>query len=384
LNFLTRGIANIILRSVAGRRTGPERVVNPAKFGIAVEDPVCLRRIREILTAFFSGFECGLKRPAELRRLEEAVDPLLRPFFHEGAAMGFVPHGYLGLTPWRKSLLRFEEALGEGDPYVLMSYVGLGFWLGFQYSNAAPRLEARAAELRQTKYRHLLHDGYGFKVGFFDFPRLEPRDLARLEREIGELELDAEDSLDRGNVELASEFRRQQLKVESSLRIDGLRSLTNFGRASAFNGLGRSLWFFTMDRPAHGFALARFLGPDRDAVIGGMGLAAAFTFVDDLSRAYRVAEGLSGREQDHFVKGIRIALYVRDRGDPEYLSGCTDRLPPDLRSRVEADLSRAVQVGKSTQALENFIEMFHEGCLQESTATDEEVGKGKGMEEIRP
>ena len=341
--------------------------MDPAKFGVVARDPACMRRIGEILTAFFSGFECGLKSPEALWQLEKSVEPLLRPFFHEGAAMGFVPHGYLGLRSRKKSLVHFEETFGEGDPYLLLGYVGLGFWLGFQHSGAAARMEACAAELGQAKYRHLLHDGYGFKVGFFDFPRLEPTDVARLEREIGELELDAEDSLDRGNVELASEFRRQQLKVESSLCIGELRSLTDFGRVSAFNGLGRSLWFFMTDCPANGFALARFLGPDRDAVLGGMGLAAAFTFVDDLSRAYTAAEGLSGREQDHFMKGVRIALYVRHSGDPEHLCECMKRLSPELQSRVEGDLSRAIQVGKATQNLENFVEAFHEGCLQAST-----------------
>jgi hypothetical protein len=358
--------------------------VDPARFGITVEDPICLRRIREILTAFFSGFECGLKTPGELRRVEETVDPFLRPFFHEGAAMGFVPHGYLGLTSRKTSLLGFEEAFGEEDPCPLMSYVGLGFWLGFQHSKGIAKMDACAADLRQKKYRHLVHDGYGFKVGFFDFPRLEPADVTRLEREIGDLELDAEDSLERGNVELASEFRKQQLRVESSLRIGGLRSLTDFARVSAFNGLGRSLWFFTMDRPANGFALARFLGPDRDSVVGGMGLAAAFTFVDDLSRAYGVAEELSGREQDHFVKGIRIALYVRQRANSEYLRACIERLAAELRSRVEADLDIALQVGKATEIRDDFIETFHEGCLQDSTACDKEAEKGPGMEEIRP
>jgi hypothetical protein len=141
--------------------------------------------------------------------------------------------------------------------------------------------------------------------------------------------------------------------------------LPGFGRAAAFNGLGRSLWFFWMDRPHEGLEFALSCGADSEAIVGGMGLAAAFTFPDDLSRAYSVADSLRPEVRRHFRKGIRIALYVRQRNDSDHLDECLAGLPPSLAGRAREDLDRALQVGEATEASENFIELFHSGCTPE-------------------
>lgn len=240
--------------------------------------------------------------------------------------MGLLPNGYLRLTRARRSLERWEAVLEKKeDPFVFLRYVGLGFWLGFQYPRLASRMDTLASSLRGSRYRHLVHDGYGFKVGFFDLHGQEP--------------------------------------ARGSESLESLRNLPGFARASAFNGLGRSVWFFTMDAPEEGFALARSMDPDGESVVSGMGLASAFTFVDDLSRPYRVAQSLEGGERRHFLKGIRIALYVRAMTDHQYLQKCLERLPQDLRTRAGEDLEWAARVGAETKAREDFIEAFHRGCL---------------------
>lgn len=338
--------------------------MDPARFGIRVKDPVCLERIRGILTAFFEGVECGMKRPLAATELGAAVDPVLRPFFHEGVGMGFLPNGYLAFSPARSSLRRLEDVFHEGDPFLFLRYVGLGFWLGFQHPREVDRVDSVVRSLRGHKYRHLVHDGYGFKVGFFDSHPMEPSEITRFEHEIEAITQEEEDSLERGNMKLASELHRMREEAEKSLGVDKLRKLERFERASAFTGFGRSLWFYSMDRPRRGFALARFLGPDRDAVLGGMGLASAFTFVDDLSRAYTAADELSGKEKSHFSKGIAIALYVRASADLDHVRYCIERLPPGYRSRAEADLSLALKVGEETRGRDDFIEAFHEGCFR--------------------
>ncbi len=323
MSVLERGIASLAVRAITGPRTGPGRSVNPERFLSRLEDPVCHDRCQAILTAFFGGFECGLGAPEERASREGAISALLRPFYQEGFAMGYLPNGYLKFARARRRLERFDEVFPDDDPFLFLRYVGLGFWLGFEYPRAPERMDVVTRALPAPKYRHLVHDGYGFKVGFFGHSRL-----------------------DRGDMSLPANLRR----------LDG------FSRQSAMSGLGRSIWFFVMDRPEAGFDLARKLGPDRDAVLGGLGLAAGFTFVDDLRRAYAAADSLPPGERVHFEKGLRISLYVRATADAAYLGSLLALLSPELRSRAGKDLERALKVGEETRHKEDFIEEFHRGC----------------------
>ncbi len=325
MNALSRGIGSIVVRGMTGpaRSTGP--AVDPGRFGIDLEDPACADRAGRILTAFFEGFDCGLKTPSQLNLVSDRTHRLFRPFLHEGFAMGCVPNGYLRLTSARTSVERFERALSESDPFVFLKYVGLGFWLGFQGARSPARVDAMASGLKARKFSALVHDGYGFKLGFFGHERLAHGDFSV---------------------------------------VDSLRGLAGFGFASALNGLGRSLWFFTMDRPASAFELARKLGKDGFQVLGGLGLASAFTFPDQLWRAYAALDSLPPAERPHFLKGVRIALYVRNRCDSELIHEHLDRLSPDLRARAERDLERALRVEARTGHKDDFIEAFHAGCLE--------------------
>jgi hypothetical protein len=340
VNVLARGVSSMALRWLAGPRTGAERAADPARFGIRVEDPRCVERIRGVLRAFFGGLESGLQGGVDGPGAAAPPGPLHRPFFEEGKAMAVVPAGHLCLRPARASIARFLAGLAPADPFLLLRHVGLGFWLGFRHPRAPARMEAAAARV-SPRYRHLLHDGYGFKLGFFDLPRF----AARWGREAP-----ASGPGPRG-------------PLDASPAVRGLRALPGFARRSAFHGVGRSLWFFSMDRPEGGFRAARGLGEDAPAVFGGLGLAAAFTWTDDLSVAYGAAALLAGGEARQFEKGIRIALYARAECDADFLQGAIGALAPGLRARAAADLARALDVGRRTRDGDDFIQTFHEGCL---------------------
>jgi hypothetical protein len=322
MNAVSRFAADRLLAWLAGPPGGDGgREIRLEKFGIAVADDRCRRRILAVLRAFFGGFEVAVKSPSELAAGAGELDRIYLPFYHEGAAMGFGAGQALRLRRWRAAIGRFErEAIPRGDPFVFLRYVGLGFWLGFRLGGSPRRLDGAAALLRERRYRHLAHDGYGFHTGFF----LLPKDGGAAVR---------------------------------------LRRLGGFGRASAFNGLGRSLWFFHMDRPEAALEHARSFGEDGDAVVGGLGLAAAFTWIDDLRRAYTLADGLAPRDRGPFIKGIRIALYVRWRSDEAHLEDCIAGLDAGLARRARGDLDLARRVGEETSQRDDFIASFHAGCL---------------------
>jgi len=324
-----------VLRKLLGPRWTREREVETERFGIRVEDPVKLERIRIILGAFFSGFELSLEGTGSPEEAAARLDPLRRPFFVEGSAMGIVPGAWTALRSGQRALRSFVEGLSPGDPHVILKHIGIGFWTGFGPSGPGRALE-RAARMVDPAYRLLLHDGLGFKTGFFDLPR-------------------AFEGWGR-TVPAAAELER-------SRAIRRLRKLEGAARASAMSGLGRSLWFFAMDGPGPALETARALGPDAGWVLGGIGLAAAYTFPDDLAVAYGAADLVAEPDRAHFRKGIRIALYARAENDPGALEAWMASLPRSLRELAESDLEVALAAGSRTRGRADFVPAFHEGCL---------------------
>ena len=333
---LVRGaLSGLLLRKLLGPRWGRERVVETERFRIGVEDPAKLERIRGILGAFFSGFELSLEGTGSAHDEAGRLDALHRPFFVEGSAMGIVPGAWTALRNGERALRSYVEGIPPRDPHVILKHIGIGFWLGFAPTGPERALD-RAARLVDPAYRLLLHDGLGFKTGFFDLPRA---------------------------------FRRWGMAAPPAAELDRcpeirrLRKLDGSARASAMSGLGRSLWFFSMDRPGPALQTARALGPDADWVLGGIGLAAAYTFPDDLAVAYGAAELAAGWERTHLVKGIRIALYARHENDAAALEDWLRSLRAPLRERAKLDLETALDVGSRTRGSADFIPAFHEGCL---------------------
>ncbi len=318
--LLSLGLA-IGRNALLGRPPGTGLPTGPDAFRIPVRSEPSRERISRILAAFFGGFEGGLRSPRRDRGPGD-LDPVFHPFFHEGRAMGIAARISFGRGAWDG----FGEraAAREGERFLFLKWVGLGFWLGFRHSRRPDRVEAIAR--RVGKHGDLVLDGYGFKVGFFD-------------------------------------CRRGLRAAERLLGIGGPAKLGPEAAAQVANGVGRSRWFFAMDDPARAFAEARRLGGSAGAVLGGMGLASAFTRPDDLSRAYAAADSLGGEERSSFVKGIRIALYVRDADDPEVLEGWLARQAGPVEARARRDLAVARKVGGETRARDDFIAAFHRGCL---------------------
>src|SRR6185369_7017983 len=92
-----------------------------------------------------------------------AVEPELRGFASEGAAMGLALLDCL--TPWKSSRIRrFLE--GGGDPHAYMVHVAVGWvWarLTFDFLRGCQRLDALLG--------WLAYDGWGFHEGFFHWPQ---------------------------------------------------------------------------------------------------------------------------------------------------------------------------------------------------------------------
>ena len=95
-----------------------------------------------------------------------------------------------------------------------------------------------------------------------------------------------------------------------------------------------------------------------------MGLAATFTFPDELYRAYDVASALAGEEKRAFLKGIRVALFVRDRYQKALLDELLESTTGAIRERARTDRDLAREVHRVTCSDAEYIRLFHEGCLR--------------------
>jgi len=319
--LLSLGLAigrNALFRHSPGNRLP----TSPDVFRVPVRDSHCRERITGILQGFFTGFEVGLRAPRRNLQALEATPELFHPFYHEGRAMGTAARFSFKLQGFDR--FPHQAEAGETDPFLFLKYVGLGFWLGFRYPRRADRVEALARKI--GKYGDLVLDGYGFKVGFFDVPR-NPESAGKL--------------------------------------LSGQTGLSRRGMPMAAAGLGRSRWFFFMDNPGAAFEEARGFQGSIPEILGGLGLASGFTFPDELTRAYAAADSLGEEERRYFVKGIRIALYVRDVDQSGLLENQIAGLPGPLSGRARSDLEIARRVGVETRQRADFISAFHGGCLED-------------------
>ncbi len=303
----------IFKNACTGKPPGHGLPIDPEDYGISLAEPRCRERCQGVLRAFFTGFDAAVRRPRALDGIAEQVAPLYHPFYHEGAAMGYGFGRFLRLG----AIAPFSERMARADdPFLFLRLVGLGFRLGF---TSSPQGVSRAAR-RFRNLGPLVHDGYGFQAGFFRW---------------------------RGSA------------AATAMRLEGF---SGFEKLSALNGLGRSLWFRFMDAPERGFAAARQCFDGALPLLGGLGLAAVFTFPDELGRGYGALQLLDGEERAAFQKGMRIALYVRDQNRSTFLQELLSRQPEGVRMRAQEDLERARQVGRATRDQPDFIERFHEGC----------------------
>ena len=115
--------------------------------------------LERIGPVFAAGYHAALAGGigASLSECVMNVEPNLRGFAYEGAAMGL---GLLDrLTPWRRDRVQ-TYLIGAGDRHAYMVHVALG-WVAARFPG---RLEKQMEPL-DPLLRWLLLDGYGFQIG---------------------------------------------------------------------------------------------------------------------------------------------------------------------------------------------------------------------------
>jgi len=269
------------------RRDEGEIVERSAGFHIESESGRAL--VSDLGSAFLRGFNAMLALPGLREVVAEGADvPVhFRPFFFEGAAMGYLPRGYYArrFTPERAE----RDLLGMDGAYLYLYYVGLGFWYGMRYPRRPDRLEALAPHL-DPLYFPLCYDGYGFKVGFFDFPR-----------------------------------------KSSAARV--LDRCPDVRRPYVYQGFGRSQYFVYMDDPEGFEAVKSALPAERRWDLEfGRSLARGFTGID---RPRVLAEYLSAAGDDATLSarlsGLTWALAARRMNDAAYFTECLGRADAPTR-----------------------------------------------------
>ena len=281
-----RGILRPVLLPLL--RKDPGMVDKQARqFSVKSEDGQAL--VAGVGRAFLAGYNVmlGARRIGDVNAAGRAVEPHFRPFFFEGAAMGYLPRGYF--TDGAGKAQVEADLLGMDPRFLYLYNVGLGFWFGFRHPGRPATLEALASHV-DPFYFPLCYDGYGFKVGFFDFPGRESS-LAILDR--------------------APANRRAEI----------------------YQGFGRSLHFVCMeDEDRFTRAKAGVPAAYRDDVESGRSLAVAFT---GINRPELILRHLAAAADDHALAlrllGVTWALTAREMNDPDYFERCLAALPPGRR-----------------------------------------------------
>jgi hypothetical protein len=213
-----------------------------------------------------------------------------RPFFFEGAAMGYLPRGALrsGVSRARAE----ADLLSMSPAYRHLYYVGLGFWFAMRSRRPAVLLAMRP-HLDPMHYP-LCFDGYGFKLAFYG-DAARPGALERLE-------------------DAPEEFR-----------------------PALYQGFGRALRFVFMDDEAAYERLAEQAPAARRADLEfGRALALGFTRID--RPALLVQHAAAARDDAQRaarLAGLTWALTARRMNDEEYFTVCLAAAPPAARSLLD-------------------------------------------------
>ena len=228
-------------------------------------------RLERVGRTFIAGYNAAIDtaRTERLMFLLQEIEPELRGFAFEGAAMGLCLLDHL--TPWRRGQWRsFLE--GPGAPHIYMVHVGAG-WAVARLPWLRRNIE-RALEGFDPLLRWLVVDGYGFHEGYFHWPR-----------------------------------SIQDQRIPAGLS----------GYASrAFNqGLGRSLWFVAgADIDRIGAVIGRFSAGRRADLWAGIGLAAAYAGGIERTGLEKLRD-VSGPHLPHLAQGAAFAAAARARaGNP--------------------------------------------------------------------
>jgi hypothetical protein len=144
-------------------------------------------------------------------------------------------------------------------------------------------------------YRYLCYDGFGFKHAFFDLPR----------------------------------------------RTDGLAPLDRlegYARCAAYQGVGRALWFFHMDDTPGLVARLRGLGDMGEHAAAGLGLAAVFTFPDELQASFASLAALPAEFRPGLSLGMCFGLKARATTDRGRFTLQVQSLPAPRAEAISASI----------------------------------------------
>lgn len=277
------------------------------RLGLSVADEH-VPRINSVLESFAGGFNRMLAAPSASawERYCDSLPALCRPFAHEGAAMGYTVRRLFRYDP-----VDFERRVVKRHPgFCYLHYVGLGFWSGMR--NHDPRRLARVVRGLDPLHGFLCYDGYGFKHGFFDYPK-DPTALGRLDL------------------------------------------LEGYARNAAYQGVGRALFFYHMQELDVLIDRLDGLGVHAADAAAGVGLAAVFIFHDRLEFALEVAGAMPERWHSQVHLGMCFGLKARSINDAEQFErdvagqappvqqairttvGECDRIETELRSQRAED-----------------------------------------------
>ncbi len=254
-------------------------------------------RIDSVLEAFAGGFNrmmCS-PSPSAWERYCESLPPLCEPFGREGAAMG-----YSMRRPLRGSPADFERCMVRRSPaFCHLYYVGLGFWSAMR--NHAPSRLARIVDELDGLHGFLCYDGFGFKHGFFDYPK-DPASLGRL------------------------------------------NALDGYARNAAYQGVGRALFFYFMGDTEDLIQRLDALGDHASDAAAGVGLAAVFIFHDRLDVAREAAAAMPEQWHEQVHLGMCFGLKARSINNPDQFERDSAHLDDAVQEAVRESLAECDRV----------------------------------------
>jgi len=231
------------------------------------------RRLEAIPQAVICGFEWGIdaRDQWEVERRLELVEPEMRGFAYEGAAMAFTVLD--AMTPGRRRRAR-DLLRGPGLPHTFLAYIGIGFAMA---RLPRPLWKSVLPDLTGTPYyptmSWLAVDGYGFDRAYFETDRW----VTRQER----------------------------------LSAYPWQGRPDYFPRAVDQGIGRALWFIHGGQaPDVSVAVGRFAAGRRADLWSGVGLAATFAGGCD-AEGLGVLRRAAGPHRAHLAQGAVFAAKAR-------------------------------------------------------------------------
>jgi enediyne biosynthesis protein E3 len=266
--------------------------------GFKFASPAAAQRTTDIASTFLAGYNILAEGGTwqQVRSQAGSVPRYFRPFFYEGAAMGFGPfswHTGCGIGAFES----FANGLSPGTVY--QNYVGFGWWLGTIY-HRRPRRIARIVSGLDFRYRLLCYEGIGFRAGFLSAGR----------------------------------------QAVATCVQDGDTPAVHVW----YQGYGRSLWFVYMgDIAAAVRAATTVRSPYARDCISGLGVGVAYSYLDRIADLEQICREIPAGLLADFEQGLSFGWEARQLADSDLFGQHTAVLAPELRADVEqrvADVHR--------------------------------------------